>query len=139
MRSPDDAGRDSWIIRLHRTIRHSPAGRGWKLGTDLELGQRSLGFAALGLLTLVPVLIIASSADPERGRGFAQWLVEGLGVSANAKAQIEQLFLQPRQALRSTTGFGLAVLAVFGLTFGAAVQTGYEKIWGLPAARWWAR
>jgi membrane protein len=50
-------------------------GRGWTRSRDLELGQRSLGFAALGLLTLVPLLIIVSSGDPERGRGFAQWLV----------------------------------------------------------------
>lgn len=27
---------------------------------------------------------------------------------------------------------------MFGLTFGAAVQTGYEKVWDLPPARWWA-
>lgn len=35
--------------------------------------------------------------------------------------------------------FGIAALAAFGLSFGAAVQTGYEKVWDLPPARWWAR
>nr|WP_308431331.1 ribonuclease BN [Streptomyces lavendofoliae] len=105
----------------------------------MELGSRSLGFAALGLLTLVPLLIIVSSADPERGRGFAQWLGEGLGVSTAARAQVDRLFTRPGQALRSTTVFGVAALALFGLAFGAAVQTGYEKIWDLPPARWWAR
>lgn len=125
--------------RLRHAIRRSPAGSGWRRSRDLELGQRSLGFAALGLLTLVPLLIIVSSADPERGRGFAQWLGEGLGVSAEARAQVERLFTRPDQALRTTTGFGIAALAVFGLSFGAAVQTGYEKIWELSAARWWAR
>jgi membrane protein len=28
---------------------------------------------------------------------------------------------------------------VFGLSFGAAVQSGYEKAWNLSPARWWAR
>ncbi|AJT62592.3 hypothetical protein T261_0903 [Streptomyces lydicus] len=105
----------------------------------MELGPRSLGFAALGFLTLVPLLIIVSSGDPENGRGFAQWLGEGLGVSAASRAQVEQLFTRPGQALRTTTAFGIAALAVFGLSFGAAVQSGYEKVWDLPQARWWAR
>lgn len=87
----------------------------------------------------MPLLIIVSSADPEHGRGFAQWLGEGIGVSRASRQQIGRLFAQPGQALRATTAFGIAALAVFGLTFGAAVQTGYEKVWGLPPARWWAR
>ncbi|SDD49166.1 Uncharacterized membrane protein, BrkB/YihY/UPF0761 family (not an RNase) [Streptomyces prasinopilosus] len=105
----------------------------------MELGPRSLSFSALGLLTLVPLLIIVSSADPEHGRGFAQWLGEGLGVSTAARGQVERLFTRPGQALRSTTVFGIAALALFGLAFGAAVQTGYEKVWDLPPDRWWAR
>ncbi|MET9576116.1 YhjD/YihY/BrkB family envelope integrity protein [Streptomyces massasporeus] len=124
---------------MHRVIRRSPVGRGWRRSRDTELWSRSLGFAALGLLTLVPLLIIVSTADTEHGRGFAQWLGEGLGVSTAARRQVEQLFIRPGQALRTTTAFGLAALAVFGLTFGAAVQTGYEKVWDLPPARWWAR
>jgi membrane protein len=59
-------------------------------------------------------------------------------VSAKARAEVERLFRQPSQAVRTTTGFGLAALTVFGLSFGSAVQTGYERIWGLAAARWWA-
>ncbi|MFG2195601.1 YhjD/YihY/BrkB family envelope integrity protein [Streptomyces sp. NPDC048639] len=125
--------------RLRRAFRDSPVGRGWRRSTDLELGSRSLGFAALGLLTLVPLLLVVSAADPERGRGFAQWLGDGLGVSMASKEQVEELFARPGQALRTTTAFGIAALAVFGLTFGAAVQTGYEKVWGLPSARWYAR
>ncbi len=131
--------RSSWFRRLCRAVSHSPVGRGWRRSRDLELGARSLGFAALGLLTLVPLLIIVSSADPEHGRGFAQWLGEGIGVMRASRQQVEQLFTRPGQALRATTAFGIAALAVFGLSFGAAVQTGYEKVWDLPPARWWAR
>lgn len=101
--------------------------------------QRALGFAALGLLTLVPLLFVVSAADPERGRGFAQWLGDALGVSSAARGEVERLFARPAQTFRTTTAFGLAALAVFGVSFGAAVQIGYEKVWGLTPARWWAR
>ncbi|GGP00428.1 hypothetical protein GCM10012280_69170 [Wenjunlia tyrosinilytica] len=133
------ADRSSWFGRLRRLISRSPVGRGWRRSSDLELGSRALGFAALGFLTLVPLLIIVSSADPEHGRGFAQWLGNALGVSTASRAEVEHLFTRPSQALRTTTAFGIAALAVFGLSFGAAVQTGYEKVWDLPPARWWAR
>ncbi|WP_189601336.1 YihY/virulence factor BrkB family protein [Streptomyces lateritius] len=122
--------------RVHRRVR---GGRRWAQVSQFELWQRSLGFAALGFLTLVPLLIVVSAADPASGRGFAQWLGDGLGVSAAAREDIERLFALPGQTLRTTTAFGLAVLAVFGLSFGATVQSGYEKVWNLPPARWWAR
>ncbi|MEU0431651.1 ribonuclease BN [Streptomyces sp. NPDC006290] len=126
-------------VRLCRVLRDSPAGRGWRRSREIELGQRSLGFAALGFLTLVPLLIVVSAADPAHGRGFAQWLGDGLGVSSAARDQVARLFAGPAQVLQTTTAFGLAALAVFGLSFGAAVQTGYEKVWDLPPARWYAR
>ncbi|MFF3614954.1 ribonuclease BN [Streptomyces sp. NPDC002580] len=125
--------------RLVRVLRDSPAGRGWRRSREIELGQRSLGFAALGFLTLVPLLVVVSAADPAHGRGFAEWLGDGLGVSRAARLQVAQLFARPGQVLQTTTAFGLAALAVFGLSFGAAVQTGYEKIWDLAPARWYAR
>ncbi|MFC8592028.1 ribonuclease BN [Streptomyces atroolivaceus] len=130
--------RPSWFGRLRRVISRSAVGRGWRRSSDMELGQRALGFAALGFLTLVPLLIIVS-AGGQRGQGFAQWLGQGLGVSTDSRERVERLFTLPGQALRTTTVFGLAALAVFGLSFGAAVQTGYEKVWDLPPARWWAR
>jgi membrane protein len=139
MRPSSAAGGTSLFGRLRRAIRDSPAGRGWRRFSELELWSRSLGFAALGFLTLVPLLLVVSSADPERGRGFAQWLGDGLGVSTASRQEVAELFARPGQALRTTTAFGIATLAVFGLTFGAAVQTGYEKIWGLPPTRWHAR
>ncbi|MEU0226836.1 YhjD/YihY/BrkB family envelope integrity protein [Streptomyces sp. NPDC006284] len=139
MKPSTAADRPPWFGRLRLAVSRSPVGRGWRRSKGIELGSRSLSFAALGLLTLVPLLIIVSSADPERGRGFAQWLGEGLGVSPASRRQVEKLFTRPGQALRSTTVFGIAALAVFGLSFGAAVQTGYEKVWDLPPARWWAR
>ncbi|MGW0701062.1 YhjD/YihY/BrkB family envelope integrity protein [Streptomyces sp. NPDC002867] len=121
---------------LHRRVLESPVGLGWNRGREMELMHRAMGFAALGFVTLVPLLVVVAAADPVSAEGFARWLGEGLGVSPGSQRQVEQLFGMPGQALQRTTAFGLAALAVFGLTFGSAVQTGYEKVWDLPTARW---
>ncbi|MDG4856864.1 ribonuclease BN [Streptomyces sp. T-3] len=137
--SSDAADRPSPVMRLRRAIRESPAGRGWRRSGEVELGPLALGFAALGFLALVPLLIVVSATDPERGRGFATWLGDGLGVSTAAREHIRQLFSRPGQVLQTTTAFGLAALAVFGVSFAAVMQTGYEKVWELASARWYAR
>ncbi|MFJ4863658.1 ribonuclease BN [Streptomyces sp. NPDC088748] len=127
------------VGRIRSAIRRTRAGRRWGRIRDVDLWQRSLGFSALGFLTLVPLLIVVSAANTATGEGFAQWLGDGLGVSPAARVEIDRLFALPGQAWRTTTAFGLAVLTVFGLSFGTMLQSGYERIWDLPPARWWAR
>ncbi|MEU6892621.1 YhjD/YihY/BrkB family envelope integrity protein [Streptomyces sp. NPDC046557] len=102
----------------------------------MELMHRAMGFAALGFLTLVPLLVVVAAAAPGSGSGFGRWLGQALGVTESSRARVEMLFSAADLALERTTAFGLAALAVFGLTFGSAVQTGYEKVWDLPTARW---
>ncbi|MER8234263.1 YhjD/YihY/BrkB family envelope integrity protein [Streptomyces sp. NPDC101490] len=126
----------SWFRRLHARVAASPVGLAWNRGRAIELMHRAMGFAALSLLTLVPLLIVVAAADLASGQGFARWLVQGLGVSEVSQEEVERLFGQPGQALQRTTAFGLAALAAFGVTFGSAVQTGYERVWDLPTARW---
>ncbi|MFF0431363.1 YhjD/YihY/BrkB family envelope integrity protein [Streptomyces sp. NPDC004327] len=125
-----------WLPRLHARVLTSPVGLVWNRGREMELMHRAMGFAALSLLTLVPLLIVVAAADLASGHGFARWLIEGLGVSAVSREEVERLFGQPGAALERTTAFGLAALAAFGVTFGSAVQTGYERVWDLPTARW---
>ncbi|MET7761502.1 ribonuclease BN [Streptomyces sp. NPDC005336] len=135
-KSSGSPGHGSWYRRLYRAFHLSAIGRGWRRGSEFELLHRALGFAALGFLTLVPLLIVVAAADPVNRHGFAQWLAEGLGVSDGSRDEVERLFAPPKRALETTTAFGLATLAIFGLRFGAAVQVGYEKVWELPAGRW---
>ncbi|MFE2560147.1 YhjD/YihY/BrkB family envelope integrity protein [Streptomyces sp. NPDC059352] len=125
-----------WFHRLHTRVLTSPVGLAWNRGRAMELMHRAMGFAALSLLTLVPLLIVVAAADLASGQGFARWLIQGLGVSEVSEEEVERLFGQPGQALQRTTAFGLAALAAFGVTFGSAVQTGYERAWDLPTARW---
>ncbi|MFF4369218.1 YhjD/YihY/BrkB family envelope integrity protein [Streptomyces sp. NPDC001594] len=122
--------------QLHDRFLASPAGLAWSRGREIELMHRAMGFAALGFLTLVPLLVVVAAAAPGSGSGFGRWLGQALGVTASSRAKVELLFGAADLALERTTAFGLAALAVFGLTFGSAVQTGYEKVWDLPTARW---
>ncbi|GAA1199908.1 hypothetical protein GCM10009654_65550 [Streptomyces hebeiensis] len=124
------------FLRLYRGVADSVVLLAWNRGREMELMHRAMSFAALGFLTLVPLLILVAAADPASGQGFARWLGQGLGVSPASQDELQQLFGRPGQALQRTTAFGLAALAAFGLTFGGAVQTGYERVWELPTARW---
>ncbi|MEV8585481.1 ribonuclease BN [Streptomyces sp. NPDC051180] len=139
MRAGRTAGRGAWFGRARSAVRRLRAGHRWARVDDLELWPRALGFAALGFLTLVPLLLVVSAAGAGSGQGFAQWLGDGIGVSGPARAEIERLFALPGQVRRTTTAFGLALLAAFGLSFGTVVQSGYEKVWDLEPSRWWAR
>ncbi|MBT2408847.1 MULTISPECIES: YhjD/YihY/BrkB family envelope integrity protein [unclassified Streptomyces] len=121
---------------LHDRLQASLAGLAWSRGREMELMHRAMGFAALGFLTLVPLLVVVAAAAPGSGSGFGRWLGQALGVTEASRARVEMLFSAADLALERTTAFGLAALAVFGLTFGSAVQTGYEKVWDLPTARW---
>ncbi|GAA2252268.1 hypothetical protein GCM10010232_45700 [Streptomyces amakusaensis] len=124
------------VRRLRVRLLSSQAALAWNRAREIELLHRAMGFAALGFLTLVPLLVVVAAADPTSGQGFARWLGQALGVTQASQDEVERLFGVPGTALQRTTAFGLAALAAFGLTFGSAVQTGYEKVWDLPTARW---
>lgn len=126
----------STFRRIHDRLQASQAGLAWSRGREMELMHRAMGFAALGFLTLVPLLVVVAAAAPGSGSGFGRWLGQALGVTEFSRERVEMLFGAADLALERTTAFGLAALAVFGLTFGSAVQTGYEKVWDLPTARW---
>jgi membrane protein len=72
MKPSPAADRSPWFGRLCRAISRSPVGREWRRSKGIELGSRSLGFAALGLLTLVPLLIIVSSVVHPTRAGAAE-------------------------------------------------------------------
>lgn len=111
------------------------AHRAWRESQELELMHRALGFAALGLVTLIPLLLVVSAADPVGGRQFPAWLAAAIGLSSSAAKELVPVFGSPKTALSATTALGLAGLAAFGLSFVSAVQVGFERIWALPPAR----
>ncbi|WP_461010391.1 YhjD/YihY/BrkB family envelope integrity protein [Streptomyces capparidis] len=135
-------GRRPSAARLHRarglplTWHRSRPGRLWRHGRELELLHRSMGFSALGLVTLMPLLIVVAAVAPLQPRGFAEWLVHGMGLAGGPADTVRHLFSPPRRVLSTTSALGVAALVLFGLSFAASVQTGYEKVWGLPAGPW---
>ena len=117
--------------------KRSAAGRLWKQAAHIELMHRSMGFAALGFVTLMPLLVVVAAATPWENRpGFAQWVVDGMGLDADGSHSVRTLFAAPRTVLSATSAWSLASLAYFGLTFVASVETGYRKIWDLPTGPW---
>ncbi len=110
----------------------------WAQGRTVELLQRSMAFAALFFVTLVPLLIVIAAAFPSRGSGIAEWITDGLGLTGQGATAVHRLFVSRGQVLSTTTGFGLAALAVFGVSLMAAVQGVYERIWQLDRGPWHA-
>ncbi|WP_377267227.1 ribonuclease BN [Peterkaempfera sp. SMS 1(5)a] len=130
------SGARPWHRRLHLTWHRSGVRRGWRRGGELELMHRALSFAALGLVTLVPLLIVVASADPVGHHGFAQWVVDGMGISGRSAEAVQRVFAAPARVLSATSAFSVVALAVFGLSFASVVQTGYERVWDLPSGPW---
>jgi membrane protein len=107
----------------------------YRRGVEIELMHRAFGFAALGFVTLLPLLIVVAAAAPLNGRTFPEWAIAGLGLSGHAASAVNKLFGPTNRVLSTTTAFSLAALAIFGLSFVAVVQTGMARVWELPAAR----
>ena len=98
--------------------------------------QRSMGFAALAILTLIPLLIVVAAANPAPHLGLGGWVVYGMGLTGSSADAVTRLFSAPARVLGTTSVFSALVLGVSGVAFGGSVQAGFERIWGLPAGPW---
>ncbi len=98
--------------------------------------ERALGFAALAMLTVFPLLVVVAAAGAASRHGLARWVVYGMGLTGPAARAVVQLFAAPGRVLGTTSVFGGLLVAVFGVTFAGSVQAGFERIWGLPAGPW---
>jgi membrane protein len=121
--------RGPWLARV--------AGRLWDTGHEIELMHRALGFSALGLVTLVPLLIVIAAASGG-AEGFVSWMRAGLGVSGRSARAVDVLFTPPTRVLSTTTALSVVATSVFGVSFVASIQTGYERVWGVESAPWHA-
>ena len=124
LRSAERVWHDLRISDLHRSAR------------QFELMHRALGFAALALLTVIPLLIVVAAASPAPHRGLAGWVVYGMGLTGSSADAVTRIFSAPARVLGTTSVFSALVLAVAGVSFAGSVQAGFERIWGLPAGPW---
>jgi membrane protein len=105
-------------------------------GKEFELLYRAMGFAALSMLTVFPLLVIVAAASAATHRGIALWVVYGMGLTGSSSRAVIQLFSAPARVLSTTSAFSLVLLGLFGITFAGSVQAGFEKVWGLPVGPW---
>ena len=108
----------------------------YRSGKEFELMHRALGFAALAILTVIPLLIVIAAANPAPNRGLAGWVIYGMGLTNSSADAVTRLFSAPARVLGTTSVFSALLLAVAGVSFAGSVQAGFEKIWGLPAGPW---
>jgi membrane protein len=124
LRSTERVWHDLRIKDLHRCAR------------EFELMHRALGFAALALLTVIPLLILVAAASPAPHHGLAGWVVYGMGLTGSSADAVTRLFSAPARVLGTTSVFSALVLAVSAVTFAGSVQAGFERIWSLPVGPW---
>jgi membrane protein len=98
--------------------------------------SRAMGFAALAMLTLIPLLVFVAAAGAAAHHGLAVWVVYGMGLTKSSARAVVELFSAPARVLGTTSVFSAVLLAVFGVTFAGSVQAGFERVWGLPAGPW---
>jgi membrane protein len=108
----------------------------YRSGKKFELMHRALGFAALAILTVIPLLIVVAAASPASHRGLAVWVVYGMGLTGSSADAVTRLFSAPARVLGTTGVFSALLLVVAGVSFAGSVQAGFERIWGLPAGPW---
>ena len=108
----------------------------YRSAKEFELMHRALGFAALAILTVIPLLILVAAADPAPHRGLAGWVVYGMALTGSSADAVTRLFSAPARVLGTTSVFSVLVLSVSGVALAGSVQGGFERIWGLPAGPW---
>jgi membrane protein len=119
--------------RVWRDLRLKDLYRG---GKEFELMHRAIGFAALAILTVIPLLILIAAANPAPRPGLAAWVIYGMGLTGSSADAVTQLFSAPARVLGTTSVFSALLLSVSGVAFAGSVQAGFERIWGLPAGPW---
>jgi membrane protein len=108
----------------------------YRSGKEFELMERAMGFGALAMLTVFPLLVVVAAAGAASRHGLARWVVYGMGLTGSPAQAVVQLFAAPARVLGTTSFFSLLLAALFGVTFAGSVQAGFERIWGLPAGPW---
>src|SRR3984885_756018 len=108
----------------------------YRSAKEFELMQRALGFAALAILTVIPLLILVAATGPAPHTGLAGWVIYGMDLTGSSADAVIRLFSAPARVLGTTSVFSAVVLAVAGVSFGGSVQAGFERIWGLPGGPW---
>jgi membrane protein len=119
--------------RVWHDLRFEDLYRGAKA---FELMHRALGFAALAILTIIPLLILVAAANPAPHSGLAGWVIYGMGLTGSSADAVARLFSAPARVLGTTSVFSALVVSFSGVALAGSVQAGFERTWSLPAGPW---
>ena len=128
--------RRSALRGAERVWRDLRFGHLYRSGREFELMHRALGFAALAILTVIPLLILVAAANPASHRGLAGWVIYGMDLTGSSAGAVTRLLSAPSAVLGTTSVFSAVLVSVAGVSFAGSVQAGFERIWGLPAGPW---
>src|ERR1700685_1204451 len=108
----------------------------YRSGREFELRHRALGFAALAILTVIPLLLLVAAATPTSHFGLAGWVIYGMDLTGSSADALTRLLSAPARVLGTTSVFSAVLVSVAGVSFAGSVQAGVERIWGLAAGPW---
>src|ERR1700733_10498609 len=108
----------------------------YRSGKEFELMHRALGFAALAILTVIPLLILVAAASPAPHRGLAAWVIYGMGLTGSSADAVTRLFSAPARVLGTTSVFSALVLRVSGVALAGACRPGRGTRSGVRQCGW---
>src|SRR5215470_10333353 len=128
---------------VHRAVLRG-AGRVWhdlrfkdlyRSGEEFELMTRAMGFAALAILTVIPLLIVVAAADPAPERGLAVWVIDGMGLSGSSADAVALVFSAPGRVLGTTSVFGVLLGRLWCVVRGQRAGRVREDLGSSPPGR----
>ncbi|MGY1742976.1 MULTISPECIES: YhjD/YihY/BrkB family envelope integrity protein [unclassified Blastococcus] len=100
---------------------------------DLDTRHHALVFGALGMVAFVPAVISLSAVLPlGREHGLADRLAHHMALSAEARAQVRELFATADTVHTPTSVVGAAVTVLAAYAWPAELQRFYAAVWDLP-------
>ena len=107
----------------------------YRSGKEFELMTRAMGFAALAILTVIPLLIVVAAANPAPERGLAAWVIYGMGLTGSSADAVARSSRR-RAGCWARRACSVSCSGGPGVSFAGSVQAGFERVWGLPAGPW---
>ncbi|MGF7233783.1 MAG: hypothetical protein ACQSGP_02305 [Frankia sp.] len=120
--------------RTRTRLDTTAAGHVQRRVAELELMNQALILAALGLMLFIPGLISLAAFSPIGSDGglAADW-ARRLGLSAQASHDLRSLFASRKTISGATTPVSAVISFLFAFAWPAALQRGYEIMWGVPS------
>ncbi len=106
---------------------------------EVDVRDRIFGMAGQAFLSVIPLLVIASTWLSESdGESLAAVVNSRLGLTGVTAQTVTLLFARPAATVASTTASGVSVvLLVFSLnSFTRTLRRSMERPWGLPRVGW---